>query len=127
MFLNDADLPTRGSALRTGQVICFVSGFIIPLAWFVGAFLPLPSRPDAFNDIEKSHWHRASQHGQIDEYEAMNVLNELRLQKRLRGGEEINWQNARWWRRLNRWMALLGTLVLVLVVVLAVVGTTSGF
>ena len=76
-------------------------------------------------DIEKGTWRRASRHGDLTEYEAMNVLAGLRQEKRLRGGEEAAWQNARWWRRLNRWMCIIGTIVLVLVIVLAVVGTTT--
>ena len=35
--------------------------------------------------------------------------------------------NARWWRTLNRWMVSLGVVIIVIVVTLAVVGTTTGF
>lgn len=126
MFFDEKVGPSQGSSLRTGQLICFILGFVCPLAWFVGALLPLPKRPDAFMDIEKSTWRRASQHGDLTEYEAMNVLAGLRKEKRLRSGEEATWQNARWWRTLNRRMCVVGAVVLVLVIVLAVVGTATG-
>jgi hypothetical protein len=35
--------------------------------------------------------------------------------------------NARWWRTLNRWMIALGVVILVIIIVLAVIGTTTGF
>ena len=125
MFLDyTADTPTQGNTLRKGQVACFILGFMCPLAWFVGAVLPLPKRPDAFTDVEKGHVQRASQHGGV--HEAMNILAGLRNEKILRGGEEASWQNAKWWRNLNRWMCIVGVLVVVLVIVLGVVGTTNG-
>jgi hypothetical protein len=126
MFFDEYANSAQRSSLRTAQVICFIIGFVCPLAWFVGALLPLPRRPDTFKDVEKSTWHRASQHGDLNEYESMNVLASLRKEKRLRSGEEANYQNARWWRRLNRWMCIVGFVVIVLVVVLAVVGMKTG-
>jgi hypothetical protein len=125
MFFDEQTIAGQGNSRRTWQVICFILGFIFPLAWLVGAVLPLPKRPDTFMDIEKKTWRRASQHGDLTEYEAMNVLAGLRKERRLRGGEEANWQNARWWRRLNRWMCVIGFVVVVLVIVLAIVGTKT--
>lgn len=125
MFFDEKAGPGPGNSLRTGQLICFIIGFVCPLAWFVGAVLPLPKRPDTFMDIEKSTWRRASQHGDLTEYEAMDVLAGLRKERRRRGGEESSWQNARWWRALNRWMCIVGTVVMVLVIVLAVIGTKN--
>jgi hypothetical protein len=125
MFL-DAPGTTEGKTRRSWHTICFILGFVFPPAWVVGAFLPLPSRPDAFADIEKGHWQRVSIHGHVTDREAMSVLTQLRQEKRLRGGEELHWQNARWWRSLNRWMAVVGIIVVVVVIVLAVIGTTRG-
>lgn len=126
MFLDDRDTGAPGRALRNWQVVCFMLGFICPLAWFIGAVLPLPQRPDAFADVEKGHWHRASVHGRLTQREAMAVLHNLRQEKNAKGGEELNWQNAKWWRSLNRWMCLVGAIILILMIVFAVLGTNGG-
>jgi hypothetical protein len=112
---------------RNAQVGCFLSGFVLPFTWFIGALLPLPRRPEAYHDIEKNHWEQVQSegtggHGHDGE---MDVLARLRLEKQIRGSEEVMWQNVKWWRTLNRWMSIMGALVLVLVIVLAVVGTLS--
>ena len=125
-MLFDDSSPSSDKPLRNWHVICLMLGFICPLAWFVGSFLPLPARPDSFTEIEKGHWRRASMYGNPTEREAMHVLRQLRQEKRLRGGEELHWQNVRWWRNLNRWMSVVGGIVLILVIVLAVIGTTRG-
>jgi hypothetical protein len=124
------------------QVICFAVGFLLPVTWFVGAVLPLPPRPESYPDIEKNHWerihaegagghgHHSTDHPQHYSYYGQAVLDEendgisrLKAEKLVRGNEEVMWQNIRWWRTLNRWMSSVGALVLVLVIVLAVVGT----
>ncbi|KIX99334.1 uncharacterized protein Z520_04910 [Fonsecaea multimorphosa CBS 102226] len=138
---------------RSIQVICFTAGFLIPAAWFVGAFLPLPARPASFGDIEKevvqeqrqrqrqsypqqqpqsrtqSLRYSLSQQFSSDrsqaeqEWESMDVLARLRYERHVAGVAELKFQNARWWRNLNRWMSAVGVVVCALVVVLAVLGT----
>ncbi|OAP57721.1 hypothetical protein AYL99_08459 [Fonsecaea erecta] len=137
--------------LRSIQVICFTAGFLMPAAWFVGAFLPLPSRPASFGDIEKEvlqeqrQRQRQSyppQHSRAQslryslsrqfssdrshaeqEWESMDILARLRWERHAAGVAELKFQNARWWRNLNRWMSVVGVVVCALVVVLAVLGT----
>ena len=117
-----------GSSVRTSrniQVLCFLVGFCLPFSWFIGAILPLPPRPETYHDIEKSHWERVHHegmggHGHDPD---MDVLARLKLEKQFKGSEEVMWQNVKWWKTLNRWMSVVGVLVLVLVIVLAVVGT----
>lgn len=54
-----------------------------------------------------------------------DIVARLRLEKHIRGLEEIKWQNARWWQRMNRWMCCVGVVVLIIVILLAVIGTKS--
>ena len=119
----DAPAQSSGNTLRNAQVICFLAGFAIPLTWFLGALLPLPARPDSFGDIEKNQWQR--QRCEVTDWDEMDVIARLRAEKMAKGREEVSWQNARWWRTLNRYMCVVGVLVLILVIVLAVVGTKN--
>lgn len=112
---------------RKLQVICFLAGFCAPFTWLIGALLPLPPRPETFHDIEKNHWARVHDdgmggHGHDPE---MDILERLKMARHFKGSEEVMWQNVRWWRTLNRWMCIVGVLVLILIIVLAVVGTTG--
>ncbi|KAL9623314.1 MAG: hypothetical protein Q9160_002421 [Pyrenula sp. 1 TL-2023] len=86
---------------RNAQVIAFIVGFILPLAWFVAAFLPLPPKPLNQEDLE--------QMAQTEDVEAS-------LAYRLNVIDEIRYENARWWRNLNRFMCSVGVVVIVLVV-----------
>lgn len=86
-------------------------GFIFPPAWCVAAFLPLPPKPKVAQMVE---FEAGSDVGNALEAQCVN------LQQRRR-------DNARWWRNLNRWMISLGVVILVIIIVLAVIGTTSGF
>ncbi|CDM37592.1 hypothetical protein DTO013E5_7630 [Penicillium roqueforti] len=95
---------------RNIQVYSFCLGFIFPPAWCVAAFLPLPPKPKAAQMVE---FHSPDVGMAL---EAQNV----NLQQRRR-------DNARWWRNLNRWMISLGVAILVIIIVLAVIGTTTGF
>ncbi|PWY83030.1 hypothetical protein BO70DRAFT_34138 [Aspergillus heteromorphus CBS 117.55] len=95
---------------RNIQVWSFCVGFVFPLAWLIASFLPLPNQPDmtlAEGDVE-------------------NQL-EMTLRMRLRDLERKRYENARWWRNLNRWMNPLGLVIITIVITLAVVGTTVGF
>ncbi|KIW57929.1 hypothetical protein PV05_02485 [Exophiala xenobiotica] len=135
--------------LRTAQVACFAVGFVVPLTWFVAAFLPLPKRPASYYDLEKEAYANAHAHahahahaqaqatnGQqrtsqrysqpdegLSDWEPMDVLARLRTERHLAGMAELKFQNARWWRNLNRWMCAVGVVVCVLIIVLAVLGT----
>ena len=120
--LLEAPSHESGNKLRNGvQIICFLAGFVFPLTWFLGALLPLPARPDSFSDIEKHAWQ--SQSAELTNLEEHNVLSRLRAEKMRKGTEEVAWQNTRWWRTANRWMCIVGGLVLLLVIVLGVIGT----
>lgn len=109
--------------LRDAQVTCFILGFIFPFSWFIGAFLPLPRRPESFGDIEKAMHEQHNQ--QAGDWGDLDIVAKLRLERHIRGIEELKWQNARWWKRMNRWMCLVGVVVFVLAIILAVIGTRN--
>ncbi|RMD40278.1 hypothetical protein DV735_g4857, partial [Chaetothyriales sp. CBS 134920] len=83
-----------GNGRYKAQIGCYLSGFVFPVMWFVGAALPLPLRPEALADIEKASWQRIS--ADVTDWE------EFRNQTRAKGEQEVLWQNAKWWRTLNR-------------------------
>ncbi|KAK5937238.1 hypothetical protein PMZ80_010538 [Knufia obscura] len=113
--------------LKDFQVICFMAGFVFPPTWFVAALTPLPTRPTSYHDLEKMeaglHNSYGAQSNSADDWRQTDIVARLRLEKHIRGLEEVKWQNARWWRRMNRWMCCVGAVVLVIVIVLAVIGT----
>lgn len=89
---------------RNAQVICFTTGFIMIIPWFVGSVLPLPGRPQS-SDLEKR----------------MSSDVEGRMRRNVAAVDELRWENAAWWRDVNRFMCVIGIVVLVLVIVLSVV------
>ncbi|BDD61861.1 hypothetical protein MPDQ_005968 [Monascus purpureus] len=90
---------------RNIQVYSFCLGIIFPLAWIVAAFLPLPPKPnsESASDLERA------------------------LKVRTYDIEQRRYENARWWRNLNRVMIPLGIVIIALIITLAVVGTKLGF
>jgi hypothetical protein len=84
-------------------------GFIFPLAWFIAAFLPLPPKPLP-----------------SDPEVAAGESTDLRIQNRILRSERRRFENALWWRRLNRFMVLPGIVILIVIIALAIVGTKMG-
>lgn len=91
---------------RNAQVMCFVLGFMLIIPWFVGAALPLPGRPQS-SDLEKR----------------MSSDVAGRMRRSVAVVDELRWENAAWWRMLNRYMCFVGAVMVILIVVLSVVGT----
>lgn len=139
---------------RSMQVLAFSTGFIMPLTWIVAAFLPLPKRPSSFSDIEKQVFRESQLQGRQSQTQrqsyppqqsrtqsmrysqaqdpelesgSLEVLAKLRLERHHAGVAELQYQNARWWRNLNRWMSCVGVVVCVLVVVLAILGSKGNW
>ncbi|PYH82384.1 hypothetical protein BO82DRAFT_66937 [Aspergillus uvarum CBS 121591] len=94
---------------RNIQVWSFCVGFIFPLAWLIASFLPLPKQPE------------------MEMQEDPESQLETSLRMRLFDLQRRRYENARWWRKLNRWMNPLGLVIVTIVITLAVVGTTVGF
>ncbi|KAL8721785.1 MAG: hypothetical protein Q9225_001585 [Loekoesia sp. 1 TL-2023] len=89
---------------RNAQVLLFTFGFIFPLAWFIASILPLPRNP--YTDTAEAAT-------------AVHLTGDL--EKRLGMVDEARYENARWWRNLNRLMCILGVLIIVAIIALAVV------
>ncbi|KUJ11788.1 uncharacterized protein LY89DRAFT_234471 [Mollisia scopiformis] len=102
---------------RNIQIVMFIAGFVFPFAWMIAALLPLPPSPmrdmrerdnstsnlDSSNDVPNDY---ARQFGPMD---------------------EVRYESAKWWRGLNRWMSILGLLVIVAVVVLVIISIREGW
>ncbi|KAL2133963.1 hypothetical protein VTI74DRAFT_1319 [Chaetomium olivicolor] len=98
---------------RNVQVVLFILGFILPLAWMVAAFLPLPPNPNLEKrDMESTR----SQFGASPAFRYGQYI-----------VDESRYESARWWRNLNRVMSVVGLLIIGAVVALAVVGVQQGW
>ena len=89
---------------RSKQALIY--GFVFPIGWFIAAFLPLPPKPNLNMD-------------EVSRIPTPNI--EAQLQQRLDIQDDIRYENARWWRCLNRIMCAVGSVVIVLVITLAAV------
>ncbi|KAK2628613.1 hypothetical protein QTJ16_001716 [Diplocarpon rosae] len=97
---------------RNAQVVMFIVGFIFPFAWMIAAVLPLPPKPaPSMREQDNSTSNLDSSNETADDYAC-----------RLGPAGEVSYESAKWWRRLNRWMSVIGLLVIAAVVVLVVIG-----
>ena len=88
------------------QVVLFAIGFIFPIAWMIGALLPLPKPPDSeMSEVRTGFGPRGPQtRSQLDV--AAEIVQEA-------GGlEERKYRKAMWWRWANRTMSVVGLLVI---------------
>ncbi|MCJ1420361.1 hypothetical protein MMC32_006718 [Xylographa parallela] len=102
------DEAAEGRALtrRNAQIWLFVLGFIFAPAWIVAAFLPLPLRPQITPPASPNE---------------PNISHDI--EKALGPFDQARYENARYWRIMNRFMSVVGILVIVAIIVLAVIGT----
>lgn len=101
---------------RNIQVVLFVVGFIFPFSWMIGAVLPLPKpsplamieRDVSFSDLgARTHSHEYERH--------------------IESEDELRYQNARWWRLLNRCMSVIGLLIIGAVIGLVIASVRQGW
>lgn len=101
---------------RNIQVVLFVVGFIFPFAWMIGAVLPLPKpsplamieRETSYSDLgARTHSHEYERH--------------------IESEDELRYQNARWWRLLNRCMSVIGLLIIGAVIGLVIASIRQGW
>ncbi|SLM35743.1 hypothetical protein LPUS_05103 [Lasallia pustulata] len=102
----DEEAEGSGLSRRTVQIWLFAGGFIFPLAWIVASVLPLPPKPMLREEQPQT---RTRSKAERDLEKAMLSLDEAR------------YENARWWRNINRIMSVLGLFVIGAVIALAVV------
>ncbi|CCU77331.1 hypothetical protein BGHDH14_bghG003577000001001 [Blumeria hordei DH14] len=107
-FASDESLFGR----RKIQIVMFILGFLVPFFWMIASFLPLPHSPV----VEMKENDRNSP--TFDYYQAARKFNAL---------EEARYESAVWWRKLNRWMSLVGIVIIAVVIVLVVVGIQQGW
>lgn len=84
------------------QFWLLVLGFVFPIAWMIGALLPLPARP---------HWRREPPQTQADEPQIESGLGGLWDSLEIR-----RWKKAQRWRIYNRFMSVVGVAVIAIVV-----------
>ncbi|KAI0840485.1 hypothetical protein F5Y06DRAFT_241576 [Hypoxylon sp. FL0890] len=96
---------------RNIQVVLFVIGFLIPFSWMIAAFLPLPPKPVlAMEERDRStEEFYASENGEPPQRRHVLL-------------DDSRYQSARWWRNVNRFMAIAGLLILGAVAALVVIG-----
>jgi hypothetical protein len=112
-FVESLDSLVRSRCNR--QILLFTIGFVFPLAWMLGAVLPLPHRPIDPRDLPDG-----ASGSQVDVATAM-MKHEAGADSELRWREERTFLKARWWRMLNRVMSVVGLLVIAAIVSLVVV------
>ncbi|QDS76802.1 hypothetical protein FKW77_002512 [Venturia effusa] len=87
------------------QLLLFALGFIMPPLWMLAAIMPLPRRPQAYADPEVLSDDAGMSEIASQAYPNSVIPSEVSL-------DEKRWQKARWWRRVNRFMSIVGLLVI---------------
>ncbi|KAI1826168.1 hypothetical protein F4861DRAFT_117403 [Xylaria intraflava] len=103
---------------RNIQVVLFVLGFVFPFAWMTAAFLPLPPKPRL--DMEELG-HSTTQ---------LQIPEDARpepVHPRVVAADDSRYQSARWWRNVNRFMSIIGFLILGAIIALIVIGIRQGW
>lgn len=101
---------------RNVQVVLFVVGFIFPFSWMIGALLPLP-KPSPLAMVQRD-----------SSYSDLGVrTNSHEYERHIESVDELRYENARWWRMLNRVMSVVGLLIIATVVVLLVLALKQGW
>ena len=124
----DEKAEGKAPSKRTAQISLFAAGFILPpgnsdlfhgylcrlliapKAWFIAALLPLPPRPVIISAKGK------------DVTRQTQMLEDL--EKQLGVVDEARYENARWWRNINRIMSGFGVLIIVAIIALVAVAAT---
>ncbi|KAL8823725.1 MAG: hypothetical protein Q9191_005601 [Dirinaria sp. TL-2023a] len=110
----DRDVVSKTPKRRNIQVVLFTVGFVFPIGWFVAAVLPLPPRPGT-GKMDKGRERPGSRASIAQD-----------LEDRLAPVDEAQYENARWWRNLNRLMMVVGVCIIAAIIALAVIATHTG-
>jgi hypothetical protein len=87
---------------RNAHMVGFMLGFVFPISWFIAALLPLPPIPEMRELVHDPETGDLSLQAQLDHRTAV--------------AEEIKYANLRWWRNLNRFMCIVGLVIIAIVV-----------
>ncbi|KAI1660520.1 hypothetical protein F4813DRAFT_296888 [Daldinia decipiens] len=96
---------------RNLQVALFVMGFLFPFAWMIAAFLPLPPKPTLAMEESAYSTTQFSTSNHVEPPQGRIILN-----------DDARYQSARWWRNINRFLAVAGLIIVGAVIALVVVG-----
>ncbi|KAI1760156.1 hypothetical protein GGR53DRAFT_102301 [Hypoxylon sp. FL1150] len=96
---------------RNIQVVLFLLGFMIPFAWMIAAFLPLPPKPMLAMDERDRSTTGFHSPRDPESHQRRHVLI-----------DDSRYQSARWWRNVNRFMSVAGLLIIGAVAALVVIG-----
>lgn len=124
--------PINRSERFNIHLVLALVGFVFPIAWFVGAFYPLPAQKRR-ERRERQEIRRAVQGAVIPPSQSNHVrgpsithyeesVDTESLPSFTTYEEGRRWDNARWWRNINRVMSVIGILVLGAIIALLVVG-----
>lgn len=87
---------------RDVHMLAFMLGFIFPISWFVAAVLPLPPKPTM---KEITH-----------DPETGGPTLQQQLEHQIALKDEATYVNLRWWRNLNRFMCIVGLVIIAIIV-----------
>jgi len=131
----DEALSTLLVSRQNRQILFFSLGFICPLFWMLAAALPIPHPPrrqSGFGDLGIMQGSEETKHEGGSSDVAEEGLSGLGLGIHAQTETQMmDWEaqkgylKARWWRNLNRWMSVVG--VVVIVVVVSVLSPCSHF
>lgn len=102
---------------RNVQIVMFIAGFIFPFSWMIAALLPLPMNPMS-EMRERDH--------STSNLDSSNDLSD-EFARRFGPMDEARYESAKWWRGLNRWMSLVGILIIAAVIILVVISVKEGW
>ncbi|KAK6362011.1 hypothetical protein TWF730_005715 [Orbilia blumenaviensis] len=124
--------PTNRSERFNIHLVLACVGFVFPIAWFIGAFHPLPEQKRR-ERRERQEIRRVVQGAVIPPSRSSHVrgpsithyedsVDTESLPSFTTYEEGRRWDNARWWRNVNRVMSVFGILILGAIIALLVVG-----
>ncbi|KAK6607154.1 hypothetical protein H4I95_04803 [Botrytis cinerea] len=106
---------------RNIQVVLFITGFLLPFTWMIAAFLPLPTKP--VHEMRE----REDSTGHLTQARDVESRGNNDYAKEFGPLDEARYESARWWRNLNRWMSVVGLLIIAAIIILAIEGTRKGW
>ncbi|KAF3924985.1 hypothetical protein AA313_de0201330 [Arthrobotrys entomopaga] len=126
------NFPVNRSERFNFHLILACVGFVFPLAWFIGAFYPLPEQKRR-ERRERQEIRRAVQGVVAPPSRSSHVrgpsvthyddsVDTESLPSFTTFEEGRRWDNARWWRNVNRILSVFGILVIGAIIALLVVG-----
>ncbi|KAK7934949.1 hypothetical protein PG985_000444 [Apiospora marii] len=98
---------------RNLQIVMFALGWVFPFAWMIAAVLPLPHKP--LPQMTMADHHSTAELG--GPIETPDIFS-----GRVDPAEDSNYQSARWWRNVNRFMCIVGLLIIGAVIALIIIG-----